>query len=398
MRRITQNTKCLTIYPPRLGFGAMLYANHMPYLGSSVLIRSTLGVSEPRYTQAVKLLTRIGLETNHINWARSNTDLEKLGAESLNYFKLDAKYGSGISNYFMHLRFNLFIFQRLWIIKPHVIYACDLDTFLPILFYRCCRPVIVIFDQFDPLSARVQNKSIAKVLDIIEYALTMNAHIRISPNLERIPEKLRHFWIEVKNLFQLQLVENNLANQKDGFWLFYGGILSHDRGLIDSLKVINSKSSWHMDIFGQGPVENILVKEAGSNVRIHGHVSHRELMNFAQGANLYLAQYDPKIRNNRLTASNKLFEAAQLGIPLLTSKGTHIGEIVQKYGLGWVVTFGDSVEFERALDECASLTKIERGKVVENLTSFYHHEIEEQNSNIMALENTLANMLNSGRH
>jgi glycosyltransferase involved in cell wall biosynthesis len=118
-------------------------------------------------------------------------------------------------------------------------------------------------------------------------------------------------------------------------------------------------------------------------------------MQRAQTADLYLAQYNPSSRNNRQTASNKLFEAAQLGVPLLTSKGTYLGDIVQKFNLGWAVTYGDFEEIEGALDEYASLSKIQRVELINNLESFFIDEIKAQNSKILVLENRITNMMKS---
>jgi hypothetical protein len=119
-------------------------------------------------------------------------------------------------------------------------------------------------------------------------------------------------------------------------------------------------------------------------------------VNRAQAADLYLAQYDPSSRNNRLTASNKLFEAAQLCIPLLASKGTYIGDIVQEHKLGWAVTYGDRGEIERALDECSKMSESDKIEISGNFTRFFQNELEQQKANIQTIENRIASMARIG--
>jgi glycosyltransferase involved in cell wall biosynthesis len=354
-----------------------------------------MGVSEPRYRQASELLRRLGFETHDINWARTREDLKKFEGGLQNLFRLNTRYGAGILNCFMHFRFNIFILRRIWVIKPKVLYVCDFDTLLPSIVYRAFNPAILIFDQFDPLSARITNKHIGSALDMLENLFAKQSDIRITANLQRVSEKARSSWIEIKNLIALNTLKEEHRKEQNVFQLFYGGILTHDRGLLHCIDIIETKKTWRVNIFGEGPERSSLEKRVGSNISLHHQVPHSELMIRARAANLYLAQYDPCSRNNRLTASNKLYEAAQLRIPLLTSKNTYIGEIVQKFKLGWAVTYGDSEEFEAALDECASMTETQRVGLVDNLTRFLQDEIDAQNSNIERLEHRIISMIRS---
>jgi hypothetical protein len=278
-----------------------------------------------------------------------------------------------------------------------VIYACDLDTFLPSLIYSKFNKVILIFDQFDPLSARVGNSFFKRAIDLFENLLARGADLRITANMQRHSKDAQQSWLEIRNLFPIKVDMERLTSNRQAFLLFYGGILSYDRGLLESANVVRNKALWRMDIFGQGAAREVLEQIDSKKIVIHNPISHEDLMERAQSANLYLAMYDPSIQNNRLTASNKLFEAAQLGIPLLTSKGTHIGDAVQEFKLGWVVTHGNLIEIEEALDDCAGLSEYRIAEIISNLASFYQSERERQNSNIQDLENRITTMLNFGR-
>ena len=355
-----------------------------------------MGMSEPRYAHVSEFIESLGYQPRHINWARSNTDEQFSGGLHHDFFKIKAPYGAGLDNYLNHLRFNLYVLRKLWSIKPQMIYACDFDTYLPSLFYTLFHPAVLIFDQFDPLSARISNRFVRKMIDFLEFSLSKKANVRITANLMRIPKSLRGDWIEIKNLFPFQLTKGKQQIQKDSIQLFYGGILGNDRGLIWCANVVKDRNLWRLDIFGQGPLRSDLDKIAEGNIKIHNQVPHQELMYYAQTADLYLALYDPSVANNRLTASNKLYEAAQLGIPLLTSKGTYLGDIVQRFKLGWAITYGNSEEFEGSLDEFARLSKVQMVELVDNLSRFFQCETNGQNSNILLLENRITDMMKAG--
>jgi glycosyltransferase involved in cell wall biosynthesis len=365
----------------------------MSHLVSSVLIRSTAGTSEPRYCHATDILRPLIGEPMHINWVRSSADTENLHYTNRKLFQVASPYGAGTKNYIAHLRFNMYAFRMLWHIKPKIIYACDLDTLIPSLLYKILKPVVIIYDQFDPLSARIRNSFLCNFLDTFENICAKKADIRITANLQRIPVSLRETWIEIKNLFPIEPNANMYRVTQNKFKLFYGGVLSQDRGLLECLNIIQKKSTWRIDIFGQGPERSELKKISSTNIGIHNHLPHIELMQRAQTADLYLAQYDPSYRNNRLTASNKLFEAAQLGVPLLTSKGTYLGDTVKNFNLGWAVTYGDFDEIEGALDEFESMSKIQRVELSNNLETFFQNEMKEQNAKILVLENRIINMV-----
>ena len=365
----------------------------MSHLVCSVLIRSTAGTSEPRYCHATDILRPLIGEPTHINWLRSSADTENLHGTNRKLFQVTAPYGAGTKNYIAHLSFNMYVFRMLLQIEPQIIYACDLDTLIPSLLYKIFKPVIIIYDQFDPLSARTRSSFLSNFLDTFENICAKKADIRITANLQRIPVSLRETWIEIKNLFPIELNANMHQEPKNNFKLFYGGVLSKDRGLLECLNIIQKKSAWRIDIYGQGPERSELVKVTTPNIGIHNQLPHIELMKRAQTADLYLDTYDPSSRNNRLTASNKLFEAAQLGIPLLTTKGTYIGDIVQEFNLGWAVTYGDFDEIEGVLDGFESMSKIQRNELSNKLETFFQNEIKEQNAKISVLENRIINMV-----
>jgi glycosyltransferase involved in cell wall biosynthesis len=358
----------------RAFFSELPYDPSMQKYTKSVIIRSTSGVFEPRFESGTQFLTTVGSYVSVIAWARTVHELD-LPTKVNNWtFRCAADYGRGYKNYFMHFKFMKYTYQTLKQINAQVIYACDIETLIPALIWGKRKSCIIIYDQFDPISIKTTNWFLKGILAVCESFLVKFTSFRVTANISRINKNDSVNWIEIKNLFEINPTKDLLIPQTENQMIFYGGVLSPDRGLMATAAVVNSLQNWKLEIFGQGTEFTKLAAFDFSKVTLHGPIAHKDLMNRAQRANLYLALYDPRFFHNRITASNKLFEAAQLGIPLLASKNTELGEIVQKRYLGWAVKFDDVEEISYVLKNYQNLSQLEIVRIKENLRSYYYQE------------------------
>ena len=341
----------------------------------SVVIRSTSGVFEPRFMSIIKLLSEISADVTAIRWSRTVRESDILEPHDPWVFKAQANYGGGFRNYYSHLKFMYFTFASLKRIKPNVVYACDLDTLIPALVWGQKKSSLLIFDQFDPLSAKSGNPILSGLLDRLELALSKKAHFRVTPNLNRISADYANDWFEIKNLFELENPKPVDQPSSKYLQLFYGGVLSKDRGLIALSSAVVAMSRWQFQVFGQGPEFIELKTTNHPRIMTWGLIDHKLLMQNAQKAHIYAALYDPKFKHNQKTASNKLFEAAQLGVPLLASKNTYLGEIVERFGLGWTVHYDDVKEIIGLLTKFENLESEELLQIKRNLQEYFEHQL-----------------------
>lgn len=341
----------------------------------SVVVRSTSGVFEPRFMSIIKFLSEISADVTAIRWSRTVRESEILEAHDPWVFKAQANYGGGFRNYYSHLKFMYFTYTSLKRIKPNVVYACDLDTLIPALVWRQRKSSLLIFDQFDPLSAKSGNPFLSRLLDRLELALSKKAHFRVTPNLNRISSDHANDWFEVKNLLELEKSTPMDQPSPKYLQLFYGGVLLKDRGLIALSAAVVAMPRWQFQVFGQGP-EFIELKAANHpRIMVKGLVDHKLLMQNAQEANIYAALYDPKFKHNQKTASNKLFEAAQLGIPLLAAKTTYLGEIVERFGLGWTIHYDNVEEIIGVLTKLENSESEDMTQIKRNLQEYFEYQL-----------------------
>jgi glycosyltransferase involved in cell wall biosynthesis len=205
--------------------------------------------------------------------------------------------------------------------------------------------------------------------------LSKKADFRITPNLTRIDSNYSGKWIEIKNLFEFENLEATNQSTSARLQLFYGGVLSADRGLMALGRAVKSLPQWEFQIFGQGPELIGLQSLNSSRVMTKGLIDHELLMKEARGADLYSALYDPRFSHNMKTASNKLFEAAQLGIPLLTTKDTSLGQIVESHGLGWTVDYDDIQEISEVLTNFGNMGQESIVKIKKNLHDYFVEQL-----------------------
>jgi glycosyltransferase involved in cell wall biosynthesis len=337
----------------------------------SVVIRSTSGVFEPRFQSAKNFLSEFQFEVLAITWSRTVRERQIMNANDQWVFTAQANYGSGYRNYLSHLKFMFFTYSSLKRINPKLVYACDLDTLIPTLIWGRKKTYLLIFDQFDPLSARSGNRILSNLLNRLEIALSKEANFRITPNINRIQMDHSSEWIEIKNLFEIESSDSGDSLLPDCLRLFYGGVISKDRGLFALAAGIAATPQWEFQIFGQGPELIRLQSFNNSRIKLMGLMEHKQLMNEAQYADIYAALYDPNFNNNRITASNKLFEAAQLGVPLLATKNTYLGDVVEKYGLGWTVHYDDTQEIIDVLTNFGNMGYEEKAGIKKNLQDYF---------------------------
>ena len=368
------------------------YAKQVKSL-QSVLIRSTSGGFEPRFKLAEEFLLRFTNKVEPIIWSRTVKDLIFLHTNSANVFKVRADYGRGWKNLVSHFQFFFFVVRRLRKINPKLVYACDLDTLLPSLIWSMNKKVIVVFDQFDPLSSRVNNRILSRLIGKLEVYFAKKSDIRITANSLRIPVPMNDNWFELKNVFAIGSSFKDYQKTKPPFVLFYGGILAPDRGLIACATAVSQEPDWEFHLYGQGTTLDFLKGANYPNVFVHEPIPHDELMRKAKNSDLFLAMYDPVYGNNKFTASNKLFEAAQLGIPILSNNGTSLGETITSLDLGWSVEYDDIQQIRTTLSEVSKLSDFQKLAFASKSLSYFDSQIDLRRDELVRIESRLNALL-----
>lgn len=308
-----------------------------------VLLRSTDGNPDSRLQKYIDFIERATLPYCTICWDRDNRFQNN---EKHIYYQKRALYGSGWKNIKGLLGFNLFLFR--WLLSHrkdiHIIHACDFDTILPAILMGLLFHKKVIYDIFDWYADSRNLGFLQYFVLLLERINLKCADVTIICEEERIKQLCcapKCLWVlpNIPNLNQIDIGTDLLNGNDSIIRLSYVGILSRSRGLEKILKYLAGNTRYSLDIAGFGELKNLVEKYADScnNIIYHGTVPYSEGLKIMKKSDLILALYETNIPNHIYAAPNKYYEGLFLGIPILTTKGTLVGEKTEKLETGFAI-------------------------------------------------------------
>lgn len=272
------------------------------------------------------------------------------------YFHRKAEYGTGMKNWLGIILFNFFLVKQLFLNRKsyQTIHACDFDTVLSALFIKLFYRKKLVYDVFDWFvdSRNFDSGLIRSVILSLEHIALKHANVVIICDEERekqlnyVP---KHLWVlpNIPNFsvdLNVQGTNEMIPREVEVLHLSYVGTMPTDRGLDKLLECVKNNPKLYLDIAGFGSLDK-MVKEYSdqcSNINFHGMVSYEEGMKIMSKSDIIVALYEKKIRNNIYAAPNKYYEGLYLRKPILTTKGTLVGNHTEKYATGFVI--GEELE------------------------------------------------------
>jgi glycosyltransferase involved in cell wall biosynthesis len=150
--------------------------------------------------------------------------------------------------------------------------------------------------------------------------------------------------------------------------ILYVGVLEPKRKLVELAEGFN-RLAWPDAVFvigGFGSLEGEIAAAASKNVVFVGEVAPKDVPTYTNLADVLVATYDPRERNNRDSVPNKLFEAMSGGKPIVVAKGTWTGDTAERVGCGIAAEYGGDAAFEairKILDDPALYAKLSENGV-----------------------------------
>lgn len=138
--------------------------------------------------------------------------------------------------------------------------------------------------------------------------------------------------------------------------IVYAGLLGVAQGVPDLLKNLKIPEGVTLTIYGDGPDSKIISELAASNSKInyYGMVAKNELQQKIINFDLALIPLKNRIYGS---VPSKIFELSLLGVPVVYFSDGEGAEIVEKYGLGFVIDENYTGTFQELLIE------LQQGKV-----------------------------------
>lgn len=332
--------------------------------GSVVILRSNPIAPDPRVEKEAKTLDKSGYEVIVVGWDRTGKlpHIETHNNVKIERISLPAEFGAGVRNlpYLLRWQFRLLIWLWKNRKKYQIIHACDFDTILPAFLMKFFYGKKIVYDVFDFYADMLRKTpnflcNIIRKIDLWVMgkvdALILADEMRIDQIRGARPRRIEFIYNSPETYLPTPIIRFTQGRLR----IAYVGLLQVERGLLEMLEVMKRHPEWELYLAGfGGDSERILtVAKNLPNVRIYGRIPYEKALELYSEADVLFATYDPKIPNHRYSSANKLFEAMMLGKPIIVARGTGMDKIVEKYKLGFVVTYGDINQIENALEKLA---------------------------------------------
>lgn len=198
-----------------------------------------------------------------------------------------------------------------------------------------------------------------KFLERIEKFNYKNADLILGQSkeiCEHIGKKVKTKAILYRNYPKFQVNQDFSDNFSDKIHIVYAGLLGVAQGIVELCKNISLPENIILDIYGNGAEKTELVsfieKNPTKNIFYHGELSRSDLHKILTEK----ADYAIIPLINRIYGSvpSKIFEMANIGLPVLYMGGGEGADVVKEFELGQVINPGDY----KALDKL--LTKLNK--------------------------------------
>jgi glycosyltransferase involved in cell wall biosynthesis len=285
-------------------------------------------------------------------WARGRVPASDLGFPQ---FRFDCAPRSGRRrDLALHLlRANIFFMRSIWKLRARIslVHAVDLDTALSAWLMGRLLGLPYVFDVYDHYAdSRGIVGSVRKWLTRIEALVVRDAAFVILADESRTAQ---HGWIPADRLLVVKNVPESTGQEpvagdrsaRPGDRLRIGYLGTFEprvRGLEDLIAAVEADPAVELHIAGAGLLEEFVKRAASRCSRIVAYppLTHRAGLGLLAGCDIVVGLYYPSSANHRYAAPNKYYEHLLVGRPLLTSKGTPPGRMVEQHDTGWAVENG----------------------------------------------------------
>ncbi len=314
---------------------------------------------DPRVYKEAKSLVKGGYEVTIFAWDRDGKfpETEVLDGIRIKRFAIPSSYGS------MSMVKGLRRFWKAAVKEARkedfdIVHCHDFDTLPAGLKIARKMKKKVVYDAHENYASMIEfdvPRPVYLFVRFYEKRLAPKADAVIAVS-EPIGNMLPCSYTVVMNARELEESdEKKMKNCKDSmsqddFVVTYIGVLEPMRFLLEACEVINGIEGVHLFIGGYGRLEEKIRAQAQNSDRITfvGKVEYPDVMPCTIASDAIMCVFDPSNKNNRVGTPNKLFEGMMAGRPVLATKGTYSGNIVEKYGCGLAIDYSPE-SFKKAI-------------------------------------------------
>ena len=314
-----------------------------------VFVRSSNIFDDSRATKELVALLEAGYSINVLGWNREGSAKEKCEELFSGYSEyISFSFYSGVVG---TSKAQKIIERAKWykwlsstlasISKIDIIHACDYDTGDAVKRFALRKGIKYVYDIFDYyVDAHPVPGFLRKIIENREIDVINNSTLTIictEERKEQIKKSTPKRLIVIHNSPDVE--KCNTKNEEYDY--AYCGTISGGRLITEILDLYHQNSQLKFILAGSGASADKARKlsKKEPNCVYVGAIPYSQVLEIEGRAKVISAIYNPNIRNHRLCAPNKFYEALALGKPIIVCKGTGIDKIVQDNDIGCVIDY-----------------------------------------------------------
>jgi glycosyltransferase involved in cell wall biosynthesis len=343
--------------------------------GAVVMLLTNDFVADPRVEKEARALAADGWQVTVLGWDRSQNQqpFEVRGPINIERLGPLAAYGGGPRSIGKFLEFWRRASRRAAELRPQVVHCHDLDTAVAGLAARARMSIrrqrvrlIVDFHELYRESGMVPQHGFAGIMarllvGLVERVATRNADAILVANPATTElygaGRVREKTTLVENAPDLTRFEriDYVRHPGEPFRVCFIGQKRYVNGLVALMESVQRDDRFYALLAGGGVAEARVAEAAKRHRRVEtvGRLRYEEIPNYYLNCHCVFAVYDSRLGNVRTLFPVKVMEGMACGLPVIVSRGTWIGDYVEREGVGFAVDESDVNEICEALGRLA---------------------------------------------
>lgn len=320
----------------------------------------------PRMIKRVKvLLTKYDVHV--IYWDRDlgNKKINELPKEAkVNVIKRKANEGSPLNRIGTTVSVIKDVISIAKALSPEILYLSKTDmlfagTIYHKLFRRNSKLIYEVSDLHTliiDVQSKFHKKLISKILKKVEEILCKSVSLLVVTSENFYEQFYRKMILKDKVAFMPNTPDPEVFNgfQRKTHDVFTVGFIGAVRYADQLEMLIDVSYEANVNVFiAGGGKDYVRIKEYAKsykNVEVYGEYRYEEeIKGLYERVDCIYSVYDTKLTNVQIALPNRLYEAAYTATPLIVSKNTYLGELVEKYQIGITISFDSKTELIETL-------------------------------------------------
>lgn len=311
--------------------------------------------TDPRVNKEATSLAKNGYELSVISWDRKHLFCSDETVNGISVFRI---YNSFLMNLLYHDLFR----NPLWWCHAYkkglelyrngfdfdVVHCHDLDTLVAGVLLKKKLGVKLVYDAHEIFGHMIEQDM---PLVVVRFAFLMEKKllsfvdrlITADVGYASYFEQLGESPVIIRNCKDL-VIDSYVPPAYEMFSVVYIGTLSKSRFFPEVLSVADKIDNVRFLIAGkkEGLFEIVeSMAESVDNADFLGTIPLKDVVPLTLKSHVVLCLFDPSNRLNQIGSPNKLFEAMVCGRPIIASKGTYSGKLVEELKIGVSIDFSE---------------------------------------------------------